>query len=419
LFPEFPEKANFMTTCCANVLSHVDPSDVVELTQKLIAIPSPLWGESAIARWIATWLKTRGFTVDVQTIPLPDGRVTHQTIGKLSGDGSGSSLMLCGHTDTSDWNGRPFREDEWTHDPYSGDLAGGMLYGLGAINMKAGLAAILLAAEAVRRTGRPLKGDLLVACVAAETGGGVGAVHLIESGLRPDYCVVTEASNLDVGVISVGYVQGRIMVKGEFKARVPYINPIEKMAKVIEAFGPSYHPLRSVSEGGWLRFVPHPLLPGFPRMAVRGIEHFQDATTIDFDLRIVPGMTEAQACEDLGGLLQTISAKDSEFSYKLIVPASPQRPNMAARSETARQVPVVAELIRAHTHVTGKMPVVGAGHRIGATADTCHFKGVGIKCVEYGPGFIPTWPMVDECVEVEQVVTATKTLALTAAEIVT
>ena len=64
------------------------------------------------------------------------------------------------------------------------------------------------------------------------------------------------------------------------------------------------------------------------------------------------------------------------------------------------------------------MPVVGAGHRIGATADTCHFKGVGITCVEYGPGFIPIWPMVDECVEVEQIVTATKALALTAARIV-
>ena len=40
----------------------------------------------------------------------------------------------------------------------------------------------------------------------AETGGGVGALHLIESGLRPDYCIVAEAGNLDVGLISVGYV---------------------------------------------------------------------------------------------------------------------------------------------------------------------------------------------------------------------
>jgi acetylornithine deacetylase/succinyl-diaminopimelate desuccinylase-like protein len=60
---------------------------------------------------------------------------------------------------------------------------------------------------------------------------------------------------------------------------------------------------------------------------------------------------------------------------------------------------------------------VGAGHRIGATADTCHFKGAGIECAEYGPGYIPIWPMVDECIEVEQIVTATQVLALAAADL--
>jgi acetylornithine deacetylase/succinyl-diaminopimelate desuccinylase-like protein len=408
-----------MGTSAFDIVLHVDPAEVVALTQQLIAIPSPLWHESAVARWIGDWLAARGFAVEMQAVPLADGGTTHQVIGRLAGDGSGPSLMLCGHTDTSDWNGRPFREAEWTHDPYAGDVANGMLYGLGAINMKAGVASILLAAEAVRRAGKRLKGDLLVACVAAETGGGVGAVHLVESGLRPDYCIVTEASDLDVGIISVGYVQGRIRVRGEFKARVPYINPIEKMIKVIAAFGSSYQPLARVENGGWLRFTPHPLLPGFPRMAVRGIEHFKDATTIDFDLRIIPGMTEMQVCEDMRALLDGLAAADPEFSYELIVPASPQRPNMAARDATAPDVPVVAELIKAHQHVTGKLPVVGAGHRIGATADTCHFKAVGIKCVEYGPGFIPTWPMVDECVEVAQIITATRTLAMTATALLT
>ena len=402
-----------------HILAQVDPEEVIALTRNLIAIPSPLWGESAVARWIAGWMAERGFATDFQTVPLRDGGETHQVIGKLAGGGDGPSLMLCGHTDTSDWNGRPFREAEWTHDPFAGDVADGMLYGLGAINMKAGLAAIMLAVDAVRRSGRALRGDLIVAAVAAETGGGVGAVHLVEFGLRPDYCIVTEASDLDVGTISVGYVQGKVKVKGEFKARVPYINPIEKIAKVIAAFGPSYHPLKPKRGGGWLRFEPDPLMPGFPRMAVRGIEHFQDVTTINFDLRMIPGMTEAGVVEDLRQLLDLIAASDQEFVYELVVPLSPQQPNMPARPATPEDAPVVANLIRAHAEVTGKRPVVGAGHRIGATADTCHFKGVGITCVEYGPGFIPVWPMVDECVEVAQIVTATKALALTSASIVT
>ena len=407
-----------MTANADDILSHVDPAEVVRLTQQLIAIPSPVWDESEVARWIAAWFAERRYSVDLQEISLRNGKTTHNVIGKLAGNGSGASLMLCGHTDTSDWNGRPFREEKWTHRPYSGDVANGTLYGLGAINMKAGVAAIMLAADAVRRAALPLKGDLLVACIAAETGGGVGAVHLVNTGLRPDFCIVTEASDLDVGVISVGYVQGKIAVTGEFKARVPYVNPIEKAANLVAAFGPSYHPLKSVAEGGWLHFTAHPLIPGFPRMAVRGIEHFQDVTTISFDLRIVPGMTEQSVRADMTRFLDALAARDPEFKYELIIPVSAQQPNMPAREATPAEAPVVAELIKAHERVTGTMPVVGAGHRIGATADTCHFKGVGIACVEYGPGFIPTWPMVDERVEVEQVVTAAKALAQPAAAIV-
>lgn len=402
-----------------DVLATFEPNEPVELAQDLIRIPSFLWHESEVGRYIADWMRERGFDVELQEVPLRDGSVTHQAIGTLKGDGTGPSLMLCGHTDTSDWNGDVFRKDEWTHDPFGAEIDDGYLYGLGAINMKAGVASILMAAEAVRRSGKPLKGDLIVACVVAETGGGVGAMHLIDSGLRPDYCIVTEAGNLDVGVISVGYVQGKVRVVGEFKHRVPYINPIEKALKVVEAFGPAYEPLKSQAEGGWLRFEPHPLLPGFPRMAVRNIEHYQNVTTLQFDLRIIPGMTEDSVREDMTALLDGIRAQDPDFEYELLIPQSEQKPNMPAREATPVDEPVVAELIAAHKQVTGEDPDVGAGHRIGATADTCHFKGVGITCVEYGPGYIPIWPMVDERIEVEQIVTATKTLALTADAICT
>ena len=65
-------------------------------------------------------------------------------------------------------------------------------------------------------------GDLTLAAVAAETGGGVGALHLIASGVRPDLFIVTEVGDLDAGVISAGYLQGTVRITGEFKARVPY-----------------------------------------------------------------------------------------------------------------------------------------------------------------------------------------------------
>jgi acetylornithine deacetylase len=398
----------------AGLLANFDPNEPVELTRQLIRIPSFLWHESELGRWLFNWLAERGFEVELQTVSLRDGSVTHQAIGTLKGDGTGPSLLLCGHTDTSDWNGDVFRRAEWKHDPFAADVVDGVLYGLGALNMKAGLASILVAADLVRRSGIPLKGDLIVGCVVAETGGGVGAQHLIATGLRPEYCIVTEAGNLDVGIISAGYVQGKVRVKGEFKHRVPYVNPIEKASEVIAAFGPSY---QLIPPGAWLRYEPHPLFPGFPRMAVRNIDHFQDTTTLTFDLRIIPGMTEESVRKNMQGLLDRIAAEDPDFHAELVIPQSPQQPNMPAREATPVESPVVQSVIRAHRAIAGFEPNVGAGHRIGATADTCHFKGVGIACVEYGPGFIPIWPMVDECIETAQIVTATQVLALAAAEL--
>ena len=401
------------------LLDHIQDQECVELTQQLIRISSFLWRESEIGHWLADWLSARGYDVDLQEVPLRDGGVTHQAIGSLRGDGSGPSLMLCGHSDTSDWNGDVFRRDQWRYDPFGGELVDGKIYGLGALNMKAGLASILMAGEAIRRSGILLKGDLILACVVAETGGGVGALQLIESGCRPDYCIVTEAGNLDVGLISVGYVQGKIRVLGEFKHRVPYINPIEKAALVIDAFSPSYVQIPSRAAGGWLRYEPHPLIPGYPSMALRDIEHYQDATTLSFDLRIIPGMTEASVREDMRARLEQIKAADPEFDYELIIPQSEGQPNMPARDATPKDSPLVQALVEAHTQVTGAKPNIGAGHRIGATADTCHFKGVGISCVEYGPGYIPSWPMVDERIDIEQIISATKTLALTAEALLT
>src|ERR1044071_6332787 len=169
------------------VLAHVDPQALIDLASDLIRIPSFKTEETAVARFLDRFLRERGYAVDLQEIE--PGRF--QTIATLRGTGGGASLMLNGHTDINALTRR------WRRDPWTPTLEGDRLYGHGVQNMKGGLASIIMTAEAVRRSGVRLAGDLVVACVAGETQGGEGTHFLMESGLRTDAAVVAEPFGAD------------------------------------------------------------------------------------------------------------------------------------------------------------------------------------------------------------------------------
>jgi acetylornithine deacetylase/succinyl-diaminopimelate desuccinylase-like protein len=102
-------------------------------------------------------------------------------VARLRGAEPGPTLCLLGHVDTV-----LAHAEEWTHDPWSGDVADGFLWGRGAIDMKSQVAAEVAAAVSLARSGwRPARGELLVvAVVDEETGGELGAQWLTET--HPD-----------------------------------------------------------------------------------------------------------------------------------------------------------------------------------------------------------------------------------------
>jgi acetylornithine deacetylase/succinyl-diaminopimelate desuccinylase-like protein len=374
----------------------------------LVRIRSPLWHESEIAQYLADLMQGIGLEVRLEEVPLGERGFSHQAVGRWRGTGPGPKILLCGHIDTFGSGEEIYRPDLWSVAPYGGDLDDEWLYGLGSLNMKSGVAAMICAVEALQQSGFEPLGEVVLGCVMGETGGGVGIRHLLDHESAFTAAIVAEPTNLSVANISVGYVQGWIRIWGELRHSEPYANPIQAMARVIDVLGPSYRPL---TPDGWVSFEPNPDLPGFPRLAARKIESGHDYCALFFDMRTVPGQTDDSVRADLQKLLAKLNLVSEGFTTEVIIPASLETPNFPAMPPTPVDHPIVQELVRAHTRIWGVPPTIGAGDRIGLAADSSHLKKAGIPTVEYGPGSHPVWPMVDERIRQDDIVAATRVLA--------
>ena len=138
---------------------------------------NPPGDERPAQEWLAGLLRDAGFEVTLtgRTEPRPN------LVARLRGTADGPVLCLLSHVDTV-----LATPAEWSHDPWSGDVADGFLWGRGALDMKSQTAAEVSAAIALARSGwRPARGDLLVVVVVdEETGGFEGARWLCET--HPD-----------------------------------------------------------------------------------------------------------------------------------------------------------------------------------------------------------------------------------------
>ncbi|MGI8802145.1 MAG: M20/M25/M40 family metallo-hydrolase [Solirubrobacteraceae bacterium] len=132
---------------------------------------NPPGNERAAQEYLAGLLGDAGFACELlgRTEPRPN------LVARLDGESDGPTLCLLSHVDTV-----LATPSEWTHDPWSGDLADGFVWGRGALDMKSQTAAEVAAAIALARSGwRPARGTLLVVCVVdEETGGAEGAQWL-------------------------------------------------------------------------------------------------------------------------------------------------------------------------------------------------------------------------------------------------
>ncbi|GAA4510167.1 M20/M25/M40 family metallo-hydrolase [Brevibacterium yomogidense] len=329
--------------------------EVVALTADLLRIDSVNpglvpggAGEARIADFVMQWLRARGFEC-TRVEPTP-GRPSVLAVARGTGseDGLGGGIMLNGHLDTV------------SLDSYDGDgldprIGDGRIHGRGTYDMKAGVAAMMVAAARV--AAEPHARDIVLALVADEEDVSAGTeevlAHMRERGLRVATALVAEPTNEDIVVAHRGFAWATVRVDGvaAHGSRPDLgVDPIVKAGRLLTGIGELGDRLAAgdadplVGTGS----VHASIITG-------GVEasSYADSCTVTIERRTRPGEDAATFEAELREILDPIAADDGAFSYELDVYF--ERPPFATADGSA----VVAALRDAYAEVVGA--VQGAG----------------------------------------------------------
>jgi acetylornithine deacetylase len=365
--------------------------ELVDLLSDLVAIDSvnPALvaggaGETAVAGFIAAWAEANGLQATV-TSGTP-GRPS--VIVHAPGSGNGRSLLLCGHTDTVGLEGMEA--------PLTPRVEGDRLYGRGAYDMKAGLAAALLACR--EAAGRALAGDVIVAAVADEEHASLGIEEVLEL-VRADAAIVTEPTELELVVAHKGFVWLELEVTG----RAAHGSRPHLGVDAILAVGPVLLALRKLDAS--LAKRTHPLL-GRGSLHASTIEGGSELSSyparclLALERRTLPGETVASVEREIDELLDGSRRADPQ----LVV----ERRTMLAREPL--EIDSDAAIIGAVRAAAGfSPPLSGASY----WADSGLIAAAGIPTALYGPSGEGAHAAV-EWVSIDSALRVTETLVATA-----
>jgi acetylornithine deacetylase len=337
--------------------------DVVDLLSRLVAIDSVNpdlveggAGEAAIAAFVAGWATEQG--LEAELLHATPGRPS--VLVRARGTGGGRTLLFCGHLDTVNVDGMA--------EPHVPRIDAGRLHGRGAYDMKAGLAAALVACRDAARSA--LAGDVVVAAVADEEHASIGVQEALAA-VRADAAIVTEPTELTVAVAHKGFVWAEIEVTGvAAHGSRPHlgVDAIVKAGPILTALGEldarladREHPLlgrgsvhASVIAGGVE-------LSSYPARCVLGLER-----------RTLPGESAADVEAELEALLDACRAADPDLEA--------ERRTLLVRGPF--EVAQDAEIVRVVAEAAGAGTPVGG---VSYWADSAFVAAAGIPTVLFGP----------------------------------
>lgn len=409
----------------SSVLEHLDEDALVSTLAQLVRVPSVggTDAECEVQDLCADILRGAGQEVDRWEIDLDElaadpwfpGSETPRerglgVVGYTPGDDT-PALILQGHLDVVP----PGDPETWQGaDPFSAEIRGGSLYGRGACDMKAGVAANLAVVHTLQAAGVRLERPLAVHCVIGEEDGGLGAFATLRRGHRGDAAVITEPTGGRIVTATAGALTFRIEVFG----RSAHGSMRGEGISAFEAFVPIYQALRDLETGRNLD--PDPLFAGsdLPYALSVGIVAAGEWASNVPDKLVAEGRFGVRLDEDprqarlaLEDAVAEVSAKDSWLHENRPVVTWPGGQFASGRIDPDH--PLVEEVRDAVVDTTGIAPP-----RLGAEvygSDLRLYVGIGgIPTLHYGPGDIRFAHGAQEHVDLDELVRVTRSLVVLA-----
>jgi succinyl-diaminopimelate desuccinylase len=403
--------------------------DLIQLTQDLIRIPTinpPGENYREICEYLERRLTRRGYTVELiraEGKPGDSDRYPRLNIvARREGPTKGETVHFNSHHDVVEV-GRG-----WTVDPFGGELKDGRIYGRGTCDMKGGLAASIIAAEAFADIVPDYAGAIEISGTADEETGGYGGVaYLAENGYfspeRVQHVIIPEPLNKDricLGHRGVWWAEietfGRIA-----HGSMPFLgdSAIRHMAAVLREFEDVLYPALSG------KHTAMPVVPPGARQSTMNINSIHGgqaepeggftgfpapvvahSARIVIDRRYLIEESPAEVRQEVVDLLERLKTERPGFSYEIrdLWTISP--------TMTEKDAPVVRSVAKAIGEVMGVSPeyVVSPG-----TYDQKHIDRIGRlkNCIAYGPGILDLAHQPDEWVGVDDMLDSAKVMALT------
>jgi succinyl-diaminopimelate desuccinylase len=339
-------------------------------------------------------------------------------VGRLEGRRQRPGLHFNGHFDVVPANDPA----AWTRDPFGGEVSGGRLYGRGSADQKAGIAASTFAVEAIRRAGLRLAGSVeQSATVDEESGGFAGLAELCAQGIctaaTVDHVVITEPLDFDrVCLGHRGVLWTEVTARGvAAHGSMPGLgrSAADAIARLVARVDVDLRP--RLAE----RMTAMPVEPPEARRASINVNALHagqpveveqtpvvaDVATAVFDRRFLVEERLADVRAELPALIDLERPRSDGIEWTV-------RERMVVEPVlTEAGSPVAAAFAAAVRDVLGREPAFIASP---GTYDQKHVVRIGgiTDCIAYGPGRLVTAHMADEHVVVDELVAATKVMAL-------